>query len=78
MAWHPGEIYGAWDKIHKALYEVMKELPHETLQFLAFRATDLIIRNAAAGTLDWLANRERLPDWGWFTHGHEERLRCQF
>jgi hypothetical protein len=30
MTWHPGEIYKAWDKIHHALYEVMKHLPHET------------------------------------------------
>jgi hypothetical protein len=76
MTWHPGEIYRAWEKIHHALYEVMKQLPHETLQFLAFRAADPIIRSAAAGTLDWLGNRETLPDWGWFTHAREERLRC--
>jgi hypothetical protein len=76
MTWHPGEIYRAWEKIHHARYEVMKQLPYETIQFMAFRASDPIIRNAAAGVLDWLGNRETLPDWGWFIHSREERLRC--
>jgi hypothetical protein len=75
-AWTPGDIYKAWAKIHHALYEVMKQLPHETLQFLAFRAADPVIRNAAAGTLDWLSNREMLPDWGWFVRVGAEHLRC--
>jgi hypothetical protein len=76
MTWHPGEIYKAWENIHHALYEVMKQLPYETLQFLAFRAADPIIRDAAAGTLDWLNNRDVFWDWGWFTQARRERLRC--
>jgi hypothetical protein len=76
MTWHPDEIFKAWNKIHHNLYEAMKDLPHETLQFLAFRASDQIIRSAAAGIRDWRDNRETLPDWGWFTHAREERLRC--
>jgi hypothetical protein len=78
MTWHPGDIYRAWDDIHHALNETMKELPRESLQFLAFRAADPIIRHKAAEVLDWLNNREALPDWGWFTQTREERLRCQF
>jgi hypothetical protein len=54
----------------------MRELPRESLQFLAFRAADPIIRQTAAEVLDWLNNRERLPDWGWFGRPSEERLRC--
>jgi hypothetical protein len=77
MTWHPGEIYQAWDKIHHALYEVMRQLPHETLQFLAFRASDPIIRNAAADVLDWLGNREVLPDFGWFVVASEECVRSR-
>jgi hypothetical protein len=77
VTWHPGEIYKAWEKIHHALYEAMKQLPHETLQFLAFRAADPIIRNAAAGTLDWLNNRDALPDFGWFVAPGAEGLRCR-
>lgn len=77
MTWHPGEIYKAWDKIHHALYEVMKQLPHETLQFLAFRASDPLIREKAAEVLDWLSNRDVLPDFGWFVPTGPERLRCQ-
>jgi hypothetical protein len=50
----------------------MKELPHETLQFLAFRAADPIIRHKAAEVLDWLENRKTLPDWGWFARGRRE------
>jgi hypothetical protein len=75
MAWHPGEIYGAWEKIHHALSEVMKQLSSETLQFLAFRAIDPIIRQRAAEVLDWRNNRGTLPDWGWFTRLDVERLR---
>ena len=75
MTWHPGEIYKAWDKIHHALYEVMKQLPHESLQFMAFRAADPIIRNSAATVLDWLNNRDTLPDFGWFAPAGPERLR---
>ena len=76
MTWHPGEIYTAWDKINHALNEAMKDLPPESLQFLAFRATDSIIRQKAAEVLDWLDHRDFLPDWGWFTHARGERLRC--
>jgi hypothetical protein len=76
VSWRPGEIYKAWEKIHQALYEVMKHLPHESLQFLAFRATGPIIRQAAAEVLDWLRNRDVLPDWGWFVRPGLERLRC--
>jgi hypothetical protein len=75
--WHPGEIYGAWEKIHHSLYQAMKDLPRESLEFLALRAADPIIRRKAAEVLDWLANRETLPDWGWFAQAGGERLRCQ-
>lgn len=75
--WHPGEIWKAWDKINHGLCEVMKELPRESLQFLAFRATDSIIRQTAAEVLVWLDNRDALPAWGWFIRGGAERLRCQ-
>jgi hypothetical protein len=77
MSWHPGEIYKAWDEINHNLCEVMKRLPRETLQFLAFRATDSIIRHKAAEVLDWRDNRDTLPDWGWFRQARAERLRCQ-
>jgi hypothetical protein len=77
MSWHPGEIYKAWDEINHNLCEVMKRLPRETLQFLAFSATDSIIRHKAAEVLDWLDNRDALPDWGWFVQAGAERLRCQ-
>ena len=77
MSWHPGDIYRAWDEINHSLWEVMKQLPRETLQFLAFRATDPIVRQKAADVLDWLSNRDVLPDWGWFTRPNAERLRCQ-
>jgi hypothetical protein len=46
------------------VFEAMKELPRESLQFLAFRAADPIIRHKAAEVLDWLDKRETLPDWG--------------
>ena len=76
MTWHPGRDLRAWEKINHSLCEVMKRLPRETLQFLAFRATDSIIRQKAAEVLDWLDNRDVLPDWGWFTRLDVERLRC--
>jgi len=76
MSWHPGDIYRAWDEINHSLCAVMKQLPRETLQFLAFRATDPIIRQKAAEVLDWLNNRDVLPDWGWFARPNAERLRC--
>jgi hypothetical protein len=76
MTWHPGEIHKAWDEINQSLCEVMKQLPRETLQFLAFRATDSIIRHKAAEVLDWLENRGVLPEWGWFLSTSGERLRC--
>jgi hypothetical protein len=77
MTWHPGEVFTAWAKIHQALYETMKQLPRETLQFLSLRATDVIIRQSASDVLDWLGNRYALPDWGWFVPSGPERLRCQ-
>jgi hypothetical protein len=77
MRWHPGELYRAWERIHQALYQAMKELPRESLQFLAFHAADAIIQRTAAGVLDWLNNRETLPDWGWFAPVGMEGLRCQ-
>jgi hypothetical protein len=45
----------------------MKTLPRERLQFLAFRASDAIIRQAAANVITWLENRDRLPEFGWFS-----------
>jgi hypothetical protein len=75
MPWHPGEIYKAWEKIHRGLYEAMRELPRESLQFLAFRASDPIIRHKAAELLDWRKNRHVLPDWGWFVGDSKERHR---
>jgi hypothetical protein len=76
MTWHPGELYRAWERIHQALSQAMKELPRESLQFLAFRAADPIIQRKAAEVLDWLNNREALPDWGWFVRPGLECLRC--
>jgi len=74
-AWHPGDIYKAWGEIHRSLHDAMKRLPRESLQFFAFRASDGIIRQAASEVLDWLENRDTLPDWGWFGAQTEERLR---
>jgi hypothetical protein len=76
MSWHPGDIYKAWDIIHRGLYEAMKQLPRESLQFLSFRATDAIIRQSASDVLDWLEHRETLPAWGWFSSPALQRLRC--
>jgi hypothetical protein len=76
MSWHPGDIYRAWDEINHSLVAVMKQLPRETLQFLAFRAADPIIRQKASEVLDWLDNRSALPDWGWFVPAGVESLRC--
>ena len=75
MMWHPGEIYRSWEKIHHALSEAMKELPRESLQFLALRAADPIIRHAASNVLTWLDNRDKLPEFGWFCGWPKERLR---
>ena len=74
MTWHPGEIYKAWEKIHHGLYEAMKQLPHETLQFLAFRATDSIIRQRlrrcstgwTTGTCFQIGAGSCLPAWSVF------------
>jgi hypothetical protein len=77
MTWHPGEIYKAWEEIHCSLYAAMRELPRESLQFLAFRAADSIIRQTASDVLDWLNNRDALPDWGWRSQAGVRRLRCQ-
>jgi hypothetical protein len=76
MAWHPGEIYRAWEKIHHALHEAMKQLPPESLQFLSFRASDAIIRQSASHVLDWVEHRDTLPSWLWFSSSDEEYLRC--
>jgi hypothetical protein len=76
MTWQPGDIYIAWNKIHHALNTAMKDLPPESLQFLAFRATDSIIRQKAAEVLDWLNNRDSLPDFGWFVTPGVEGVRC--
>jgi hypothetical protein len=76
MTWHPGEIYKAWATIRHGLYEAMRELPFESLQFLSLRATDAIIRQSALDVLDWLEHRDTLPSWGWFSSPYEERLRC--
>jgi hypothetical protein len=76
MAWHPGDIWTAWAKIHHALYEAMKELPRESLQFLSFRASDATIRESASHVLDWLEHRDELPAFGWFVSPGLERLRC--
>lgn len=76
MTWHPGKIYEAWEKINHSLCEVMKQLHPETLQFLAFRATDSIVRDKAAEVLDFLENRDVLPEWGWFLPYGGEHLRC--
>ena len=76
MTWHPGRIYEAWEEINRSLYEAMKTLPRESIQFLAFRASDAIIRQAAANVLTWLDNRDKLPEFGWFSGWPKERLRC--
>lgn len=75
MTWHPGDIYKAWAAIHNALYEAMKQLPDESLQFLSFRATDSIIRQSASHVLDWHEHKDELPSWGWFVSPALERLR---
>jgi hypothetical protein len=75
MTWHTGEMYKAWEKIHHALYEAMKQLPPESLHFLSFRASDAIIRQSASHVLDWLEHRDTLPSWLWFSSPDEERLR---
>jgi hypothetical protein len=77
MTWHPGDIYKAWAKIQHGLYDAMRQLPRESLQFLSSRATDAIVRQSATDVLDWLDNRETLPDWGWFAQTGVESLRCQ-
>jgi hypothetical protein len=75
MTWHPGEIYKAWEKINHALYEAMKQLPRESLQFLSFRASDATIRQSASHVLVWLEHRDALPAWGWFASSELEHLR---
>jgi hypothetical protein len=57
----PGSEAAPWEEIDRSLYEAMKTLPRERLQFLAFPASDAIIRQAAANVLTWLDNRDRLP-----------------
>lgn len=51
-SWHSGRIFEAWEQIHSALNEAMEALPLETLAFLAERASDRIIRDAAADALN--------------------------
>lgn len=77
IGWLSGEIFEGWEAIHRALLEAMKVLPRRTLAFMANRASDQIIRNSAIYVLDWLDNREVLPDWGWFHRPSAERLRWQ-
>jgi hypothetical protein len=76
IGWQPGEIFRGWEAIHRALLEAMKPLPRRTLAFMADRASDRIIRSNAAYLLDWLDNRESLPDWGWAFIRTKESLRC--
>jgi hypothetical protein len=76
MTWHPGKIYEAWEAIHRSLHETMKTLPRESLQFLAFRASDSVVRYAASNVLTWLDNRDKLPEFGWFSGWPKEHLRC--
>jgi hypothetical protein len=75
-AWHPGRIFEAWGEIHASLHETMRKLPRETVQFLAFRASDAIIRQAAINVLTWLDNADKLPEFGWFHGLPQERLRA--
>jgi hypothetical protein len=73
--WEPGEIFKGWEAIHRALLEAMRVLPPRTLAFMAGRASDGIIRRNAVYLLDWLDNRESLPDWGWAFIRAKESLR---
>ena len=73
--WGPGQIYRAWEQIHRALLEAMKPLPRQTLVFLANRASDRIVRLQAVELLDWRDNRHVLPDFGWRVCRREEHLR---
>ena len=75
--WELGQVYQAWEQIYRALLEAIKPMPRQTLLFLANRASDRIISFQAAQVLDWQDNRHVLPDWGWFTHAREERLRSR-
>jgi hypothetical protein len=74
-AWHSGHIYEAWTQINRAVLEVMKRLPRQTLAFMAHRASDAIIRDGARHILDWRENRHVLPDWGWSVGEDKERPR---
>ena len=75
--WELGQIYQAWQQIHRALLEAMKPLPRQTLLFLANRASDGIIRVHAREVIDWQTNRHFLPSWGWWLAAREkERHRC--
>jgi len=76
MGWEPGENFEGWQAIHRALIEAMKALPRRTLVFMTDRASDRIIRDNASYLLDWLDNRESLPDWGWPFIREKESLRC--
>ena len=76
IGWQPGEIFKGWEAIHRALLDAMKVLPRRTLIFMADRASDRIIRSNARYLLDWLDNREGLPDWGWAFIRSQEGLRC--
>jgi len=73
-SWHPGHIFSAWEQVHKAVVEVLKEQHRRTLEFLAVEARERIVRESACEVLDWLSNRHLLPDWGWTLC--KERLRA--
>jgi hypothetical protein len=73
--WELGQIHDAWEQIHRALRKTLKPLPDWTLMYLAARASDAIVREHAAEVLDWRANRDRLPDWGWAVCRDKKRPR---
>jgi hypothetical protein len=73
MAWHAGEISRAWDSINRAVREALKPLHIQTLRFLAHRASDGFIRQAAFDVLAWRENPD-LPSWGWWPQ-QKEHLR---
>jgi hypothetical protein len=69
----PTEIAAAWEEIHRALEEAMKEIRPQTLAFLGEHAHG-IVGFKAHQVLSWHEYRGKLPEFGWFTH--REHLRA--
>jgi hypothetical protein len=73
MTWDQGEIYKAWASINRAVREALKPQPVQSVRFLAHRASDGFIRQAARDVLAWRENPD-LPAWGWWPQ-QKEHLR---